>query len=97
MNEISLPKNAAVATKVIEAQHTTRKMELGWIGKIFGGGVEKNGNIAGIVLLLSFLAVMTLLVFSALYPEAKLSEAVGAFFGIITTTVGYIFGKNSKE
>ncbi len=97
MNEISLPKNAAIATKVIEAQHTTRKMELGLVGKLFGGGLEKSGNIAGIILLCSFLAVMTLLVLSAIYPEAKFSEATAGFFGIITTTVGYMFGKNSKE
>ncbi|WP_457814156.1 hypothetical protein U8C43_23875 [Sinorhizobium meliloti] len=97
MNEVGLPKNSALASKVIEAQHTTRKMELGLMGKLFGGGSEKNGNIAATVLLASFVAIMTLLVLSAVYPTASLSQPIAGFFGIITTTVGYIFGRKTSE
>lgn len=97
MDMLGLPKNAEIASKVIDAQHTTRKMEMGLLGKLFGGGSEKNGNIAGFVLIISFgaLGLIAYLVPSLVEQYAR--EIVTAIFSLITLTVGYIFGQKSSS
>lgn len=96
---IQLPKDKELAVHMINGEQAQKQlgMKMGWVGKVFGGGEEKAGNIAGVVLIASLVAVLFLLFLWALYPDARLSEAITSFFGVITTTVGYIFGRNSKN
>ena len=98
-NRIQLPEDKKLASQVLVAQNENerRKILMGKFGEYLGGGDEKSGNIAFIVLAGSFLALMVLLVLSALYPEAKLNEAMTGFFTVITTTIGYIFGRNTSD
>ena len=97
---LNLPKDKDLAIHVISGAQAKEQlgMKMGWLGRIFGGGDEKSGNIAGFVLVFSFIAVVFLLWMSAAYPQARgITEAIAGFFTIITTTVGYIFGKKSSE
>ncbi|MBX4901646.1 hypothetical protein HJA83_09895 [Rhizobium bangladeshense] len=96
---LNLPKDKDLAVHVINGAQAKEQlvMKMGWIGRVFGSGDEKAGNIAAIILVSSLIAVLFLLYLSAQYPEAKLSEAIAGFFTIITTTVGYIFGRKTSE
>jgi len=96
---VNLPKDKELAVHVINGAQAKEQlgMKMGVIGKVFGAGDEKAGNIAGLVLVASLAAVLFLLWLSAAYPQAKVSEAIAGFFGIITTTVGYIFGRKTSE
>ncbi|UXS09215.1 hypothetical protein [Agrobacterium tumefaciens] len=96
---LNLPKDKDLAVHMINGAQAKEQlvMKMGWVGRVFGSGDEKAGNIAGIVLVVCIAAVLFLLSLAAVYPEAKLSEAIAGFFTVITTTVGYIFGRKSSE
>jgi hypothetical protein len=98
-SNLQLPKDKDLAVHVLNGAQAKEQMNLkmGWMGRVFGSGDEKVGNIAGAVLIVSIAAVLLLLWLSAVYPDAKLSEAIAGFFTVITTTVGYIFGRKSSE
>jgi hypothetical protein len=98
-NQVQLPKNKDLAVHVISGQQAKEQlgMKMGLVGRLFGSGDEKPGNIAGVVLVTSLASVLFLLWLSAAYPEARVSEAIAGFFGIITTTVGYIYGRTSSQ
>ncbi|NNH46224.1 hypothetical protein HLI03_32065 [Rhizobium laguerreae] len=96
---LNLPKDKDLAVHVINGAQAKEQlvMKMGYLGRIFGSGEEKSGNIAGGVLAISIAAVLFLLWLSAAYPEARLSEAIAGFFTVITTTIGYIFGRKTSE
>ncbi|ANL48662.1 hypothetical protein AMC87_CH04041 [Rhizobium phaseoli] len=96
---LNLPKDKDLAVHVINGAQVKEQlgMKMGWIGRIFGSGDEKAGNIAAFILVASLLAVLFLLYLSAVHPEAKLSEPITGFFTVITTTVGYILGRKTSE
>ena len=68
-------------------------MEMGLIGKIFGGGSEKTGNIAAACLILCFILLVLVLWTLPDTTSAPKYEIVTALIGIITLTLGYLFGK----
>lgn len=92
-NTIGLPSSPAIAKQVLDDRHKER----GVLGKFFGGKEHAPTNIAGFVLGLSAMAVLFLLTLAAIYPEARLTEAIAGFFGIITTTLGFMFGRSKQE
>ncbi|MBY3067450.1 hypothetical protein HFO74_29205 [Rhizobium laguerreae] len=96
---LNLPKDKDLAVHVINGAQAKEQlvMRMGYLGRVFGSGEEKAGNIAGGVLVISITAVLFLLWLSAAYPEARLSEAITGFFTVITTTIGYILGRKSSE
>ena len=55
-----------------ESVATERKLELGWIGRIFGGKEEKAGNIAVAAIIMAFLMVVAVFMMDALV-ESKIS------------------------
>lgn len=75
--------------------------KLGLVGKFFGYGEEKKGNIAGIVLL--FAVIMLTVCFSGQFfasteeARAALSSFVTPLFGLLTGLVGYVTGKKSDD
>ena len=76
--------------------HSSREkaMEMGLIGRIFGGAAEKP-NIAGIAMLLSFVFLAAVLVYGPNSPDFPKHEAVTLFGGIITGALGFLFGRTS--
>lgn len=95
----NLPKDKDLAVHVINGTHAKEQLEvrMGGLGKLLGGGDEKPGNIAAVVLFIAMIALAIVLLVSVLKPEAQLREAITGFFGIITTTIGYIFGRKTSE
>ncbi|SRR5579871_6545546 len=75
--------------------HSSREkaMEMGWIGRFFGGAAEKPGNIAGAALFLSFAFLAAILFWGPNSPDFPKHEAVTLFGGIITGALGFLFGR----
>ena len=96
---IELPDDKELAGKIVEAetQHTSRKMEMGWIGRFFGGATEKPGNIAGAVIVLS-IAMIAMASFASpgdqQFPRRELFTLFG---GLATLALGYLFGRSATD
>ena len=78
-----------------------RKLDLGWIGRIFGGKEEKAGNIAVAAIVMAFLMVVAMLVIDARtesdIPYSQVVVTGG--ISIITAALGYVCGvdKSSRD
>jgi hypothetical protein len=97
MAKLDLPTDLQLATMVLEYEtnRTTRSLEMGLIGRIFGSVQDKPGNIAGFAIIASFLILIAVLFVSAKDPNFKTDALLPVFTGIITLALGYLFGKSS--
>lgn len=66
-----------------------KRMELGWIGLVFGGASEKPGNIAAVLLISSLLVSLV----ASIFPFAAPSGAVKTLEGLAALALGYLFGR----
>jgi hypothetical protein len=73
-----------------ELQHHSQ--ELGWMGKIFGSRQNAPGNIAGVCVLISMIALIVLLGYGGDGP--KISQGITLFGGVVTLALGYLFGRS---
>lgn len=66
------------------------------MGRLFGGGKEKAGNIAGFTMILGFLAVGFII---WLMPKDQVPwrDLLTLFGGVITTAVGFAFGRGTHS
>ena len=97
MNRIDIPDNPRVAGMVLDAEHKSRKLEMGTLGNFLGGATEKPGNIAAIVIVAAMVALLAILFLgpdSAIFPKR---EAVTLFGGIITGALGFVFGRTTSS
>ncbi|WP_027556255.1 hypothetical protein [Bradyrhizobium sp. Cp5.3] len=86
-NQVTKPTNAQV-------QHATKKLEIGWMGFIFGDATEKPGNIAGMAMLLGFAGIIAVAIWM---PEGTSKASLLSLFGsIITGAVGFVFGRTTS-
>ena len=80
-----------------EASSDTREAieehHMGWLGRFWGGGKEKTGNITGAVLFLSFLSLLLFMFFDVSVDKDLLRYAVSGVISIITLSLGYLFGR----
>ncbi len=99
MNKLELPKDKELAGKVLQAQsdQETKKIERGFMGRLFGMATEKPGNIAGFVILTSLFAIVLIIVAMPDGASVTKRDAIGGFVGLITLSLGYIFGKSHKD
>lgn len=67
------------------------QQNLGWLGKWFGAGSAAPTNIAGLILVLSFLLLGTTLCFE---NSEDFREKI---YTIITLTLGYLFGATTSS
>jgi hypothetical protein len=100
--KLELPAQPELASKVVESQtrREEKALEMGWVGFLFGSGSEKPGNIAGIVIALSIIALIIIFFIGYFYPNtnnAPTRELITLFGGIVTLALGYLFGKSGKE
>jgi hypothetical protein len=99
--EPTIPAPDDIARKELEFWHAqrTQEAEQGWIGKAFGSKTEKPGNIAALVVLLSFLMIFAAYGISALNGKDPSSESffkiTSTFLGVVGLALGYLFGSSS--
>ena len=69
---------------------------MGWVGWAFGNVTEKPGNIAAVAIVGAFFAIMFLSYVSPKTDGFPLRELLTLFGGIITTALGFLFGRSSQ-
>ena len=74
-----------------QAQQASKKLEIGWMGLLFGDASEKPGNIAGLAVLLAFVMLVIVLWVAPDSPTTPKREAVTLLGGIITGALGFLF------
>ncbi|NVP54441.1 hypothetical protein [Mycoplana rhizolycopersici] len=92
-NRIQLPENTELASQLI----TEQSKERGFIGQLVGTKEHAPTNIAAIVLLLSLIALIATFFVGAAYPVWELGNAQTALGTIVTTTIGYLFGRHTSS
>src|SRR5438309_3194304 len=83
-----------VDDRVLDAQLQSQRMARGAMGWLLGSGTEKPGNIAGLVVVVSFLLLAGVLVFGADTPSFSKKDALLLVASFITLSLGYIFGRS---
>ena len=71
---------------------------MGWLGRPFGGGADKQANIAIFVIVVCL--CVAALVFWRVDPTAHsdlVIKYITPFLSIVTLALGYIFGSNKKS
>jgi hypothetical protein len=95
MNRTELPDDPEFAGQILQAEHQSRRLEMGLLGHWLGGSSEKPGNIAGASIIVSFLCLIAILFLgpdSTTFPK---KEAVTLFGTIITGALGFLFGRST--
>lgn len=86
-----LPRNAEVASKVIEAQSKER----GFLGHVFGTKDHAPTNVVAIAIVLLLLILLALL-FAPLADGVERGTILTAILSAITFALGLLFGRNSN-
>lgn len=77
-----------------------RRLDLGWIGRIFGGKEEKAGNIAVAAIIMAFVMVFAMFLVDAYVKSVPYGQVVvTGGISIITAALGYVCGveKSSND
>ena len=77
-------------------QQATKKLEIGWMGIIFGDASEKPGNIAALAILLAFVGILVVAVWVPDVNNTPKRELITLFGGIITGSIGFLFGRSTS-
>jgi hypothetical protein len=92
--------------RLLAHERDTFKVELGIVGRIFGGRSEKPGNISALVLLFSALFLViaygTQMYIDINVPDhheitMSFDRIFGGMTSIITLILGYLFGSNGSN
>jgi hypothetical protein len=89
VNQVTKPKSDHV-------QQAAKKLEIGWMGLIFGDAAEKPGNIAALAILLAFFGILAIAVWVPDTSSAPKRELITLFGGIITGSIGFLFGRSTS-
>ena len=94
---VSPPREDTTELDIFKLEHEERTQQatIGAVGKWFGAGAEKPGNISAILALLVLLYLFALTTW--LHNHEHFIELVGLAFSIITLILGYIFGSSSPR
>ena len=93
--EVTPDKNAAKEQAELEdKKEAARKGERGTLGRFFGGGREKAGNIAGLMTLLCFGGIVVLITIGLITGKWERFDAgLGILGTTLTACLGYLFGR----
>lgn len=93
-NRIELPKDRELAGKLLQshADVEAAKMQRGLVGAVIGMGEEKPGNI-GVLAFVMAGALFLIVFFAPSTAELPKKEALLTFAGIMTTALGFVFGR----
>ena len=92
--KLELPDNVELARKILDAE--VQKAEIGWVGKLFGSRKHAPTNIAGMVLLVSLIALGVLAVMYGAEADFR-SDIIKIFGAIAIAALGYVFGSWSRS
>lgn len=94
-----LPTDPKAQGEIVRAQAAkeARQTEMGLMGSLFGGAVEKPGNIAAFVIFASVIGIGAALIWLPDGASVSKKDAITAFGGFITLALGYVFGRGSKS
>lgn len=97
-NQMQLPKDPRLAGQMLQSHAATEaaKIKRGAIGAIFGMDTEKPGNIGVFAFALAALLFLVVL-FVEPGPDFPKREALLTFGGIMTTALGFIFGRATSQ
>ena len=70
---------------------------MGWVGRVFGHGREKPGNIAGAAIVMSMAMIVLTMLMAQANPNLPKNELFTLFGGIVTLALGYLFGKSGGD
>jgi hypothetical protein len=94
-NRIELPSDKELASQVLTLEYSSRVMERGWMGRIFGSVADKPGNIAGFAIV-AFSAMFAIVLFWGTdTPSLSKKDALVLVGGFVTLTLGFIFGRST--
>lgn len=85
-----LARDAAISSDAREA----RKIELGLVGKLFGGGEEKAGNFGAVAFGLSLVALLGVLFLLPASDESK-PQALTILGTVVSGAFGFVIGKKT--
>jgi hypothetical protein len=93
-----MPTDPKAQGEVVKAQVATqaRQTEMGLMGSLFGGAIEKPGNIAAFVIVASVVGIIAVLVWLPDGESVSKKDALTIFGGFITLALGYVFGRGGK-
>ena len=95
-NRMQLPSDPKLAGQMLQSHAATEanKVERGLIGMVFGMGSEKAGNIGAFAFFVGAVLFLVVL-FAAPTPDFPKREALLTFGGVMTTALGFIFGRST--
>jgi hypothetical protein len=98
MAKLELPHDRILASKVVdlEARKHERWQEGGWMSAMFGFSVEKPGNIAAFVLVVSFVLFGCVLMWGADTTSVSKKDELVMIGGFITVALGFVFGRSTS-
>jgi len=80
--------------ETIHLQTQSKKLEIGWMGLIFGDVANKPGNVAAVAIVLAFILLAVALFIGP--NDAPRGQAITLFGSIITGALGYLFGRSAS-
>lgn len=83
-------------TGVTQEDLTYRSQELGRLGKLFGSREQSPGNIAGLAIIVAFL-ILIAIVFAPDSLSLPKKDVFTLVSGIITLTLGFLFGRSTSN
>ena len=94
---VSPPRGDTTELDVFKLEHEERTQQatIGFIGKWFGAGAEKSGNISAIIALFVLLYLFGLTRY--FHGHENFMDLVSSAFSILTLILGYLFGSSSHR
>jgi hypothetical protein len=92
-----LPQNRDLAAKVVEADTAieVKRTEMGWLGRFLGDSAHRPGAIAFITIVCSFV-LLGVTLFGMEKDNPSQATAITVLSGLISASVGYLFGRSSS-
>lgn len=96
-NQTNFPADAAVAGKLVEAQAESerKRLDRGMLGILFGTKDHVPNNVAALVCIICLIAVCLILYATGTFAEKK--DALAFISGLLTLSMGFLFGRATKD